>query len=163
MQHYWPFCKLGFYTRLCSYFSDRDHIQIHYPKNVFLLIKCKIALERKLWWVGVSFFIRCLSGAAFSSCETALVIILQLQFLHPLFFLLLLFGFDWISLHPRIASRSRTAGRVYPHTVGAKTPADLITETSIGCNCVLKCTFKVFIFHRTKAVKFPLYNPFLCD
>lgn len=39
------------------------------------------------------------SGAAFSIYKTALVIILLLQFLQPLFFLLALFGFDWISLN----------------------------------------------------------------
>lgn len=36
------------------------------------------------------------SGAAFSVYETALVTLLQLQLPLPLFFLLVLFGFDWI-------------------------------------------------------------------
>lgn len=36
------------------------------------------------------------SGAAFSVYKTALVTLLQLQLPQPLFFLLVLFGYDWI-------------------------------------------------------------------
>lgn len=45
-----------FIARLRSYFSDKDHIQTHYTKNAFPLIKYKMARERKFapWRSGVS-------------------------------------------------------------------------------------------------------------
>lgn len=58
MQHYWPLCSRAFMRGRILIF-DRDHIQIHYAKNAFLLIEYKIALERKFarCWSGGSFFL----------------------------------------------------------------------------------------------------------
>lgn len=97
------------------------------------------------------------SGAAFSVYKTASVTLLQLQLPQPLFFLLVLFGFDWI-FHSLVE---------LPHEVG---PVDvyilillelkhlqiLLLICSWASNYVLKLplnyTVYFLIFHGVKSV-----------
>lgn len=87
------------------------------------------------------------SGAAFSVYKTALVTLLQLQLPQPLFFLLVLLGFDWIF---------RSLEEL-PHAVG---PPDayilillplkhlqiLLLICSWGSNCVLQLPLNYTVF-----------------
>lgn len=117
-----------------------------------------MALERKfaLWRSGVSFFYQMfVSGAAFSVYKTALVILLQLQFLQPLFFLLALFGFDWIFLNLMELPRAVELLDAYILILLAVKHLQILSlMCPWGSNCVLQLplnhTVKALIFHSIK-------------
>lgn len=87
------------------------------------------------------------SGAAFSVYKTAPVTLLQLQLPLPLFFLLVLFGFDWIFHSPvELPRTARVASAYILALLGVETPADLIIDMFAGrqmCICAsdLCCFF----------------------
>lgn len=95
------------------------------------------------------------SGAAFSVYKTALVILLQLQFLQPLFFLLALFGFDWIFLNLMELPRAVELLDAYILILLAVKHLQILSlMCPWGSNCVLQLplnhTVKVLIFHSIK-------------
>lgn len=95
------------------------------------------------------------SGAAFSVYKTALVILLQLQFLQPLFFLLALFGFDWIFLNLMELPRAVELLDAYILILLAVKHLQILSlMCPWGSNCVLQLPLnhavEVLIFHSIK-------------